>query len=65
MNILILGSGATGSITAKILAGFENIKKVIVGDINENNAKKFLIPDPKIDFKIIDATKKEDVLKML
>ena len=65
MNILVLGSGAAGSIAAKILAGFNNIAKIIVGDINEKNAKKFLVPDPKIEFKIIDAAKKEEVLEIL
>ncbi|OGZ07345.1 MAG: hypothetical protein A3D65_00770 [Candidatus Lloydbacteria bacterium RIFCSPHIGHO2_02_FULL_50_13] len=61
MKVFIVGSGATGSVTAKLLAGFANIKKVIVGDVNEKNAKKFLVPDPKVEFKIIDASKKEEM----
>lgn len=65
MKVLILGGGATGSVTAKILAGFGNVEKIYLGDISEKNAKQFLVPDPKIDFKILDATKKDDVLKHL
>lgn len=61
MNVLILGSGATGSIIAKILADFEVVEKVYIGDINDRNAKGFLISHPKIIFKVLDATKKEEV----
>ncbi len=65
MKILILGGGATGSITAKILADFDIVKKVYVGDINDKNAKKFLATHPKIVFKLLDATKKEHVKEVL
>lgn len=65
MNILILGSGATGSIIARTLADFDIVEKVYIGDINNVNAKKFLISHPKIVFKIIDATKKKDVRNLL
>lgn len=65
MKILILGGGATGSITAKILADFDNVQKVYIGDINDKNAKKFLVSHPKIVFKILDATKKDDVKAVL
>lgn len=65
MKVLILGSGATGSVTAKLLADFDGIEKIILGDISEKEAKKFLVPHAKIEFKIIDATKKEKVLEAL
>ncbi|MDO8521407.1 MAG: saccharopine dehydrogenase NADP-binding domain-containing protein [bacterium] len=65
MKVFIVGSGATGSVTAKVLAGFPDIEQVIIGDINEKNAKKFLVPDPKIEFKILDATKKDEVVKQM
>ncbi|MDO8443069.1 MAG: saccharopine dehydrogenase NADP-binding domain-containing protein [bacterium] len=61
MNVLILGGGATGSIIAKTLADFETIERVYIGDINDKNAKRFLVSHPKIVFKVLDATKKEDV----
>lgn len=63
MKALIIGSGATGSVTAKVLAGFSAIEKVLVGDVSEKNAKKFLVPDPKIDFLVMDASKREEVMK--
>lgn len=65
MNILVLGGGATGSVAACALAESKKIKKVILGDISDKSAKKFLIPHPKVDFQIIDATKREDVLRAL
>jgi saccharopine dehydrogenase-like NADP-dependent oxidoreductase len=65
MNILVLGGGATGSVAACALAESKKIKKVILGDISDKSAKKFLIPHPKVDFRIIDATKRGDVLKAL
>jgi len=65
MNVLILGSGAAGSVMAKILAGFKGIEIIYLTDISEKAAKKFLSPDPKITFKILDATVKSDVLNAL
>ncbi len=62
MNVLILGAGATGSVAACILAESKKISKVILGDINDKNAKKFLVQHPKVEFRIIDATKKDQVL---
>lgn len=65
MNILILGSGAAGSVTAKILADFKNIEKIYLTDISEKAAKKFLTPHPKITFKVLDGTVKSEVLETL
>ncbi len=64
MNILIIGGGATGSIAAKFLADMESISKVIIGDVNEKNVKRFLIPNNKIEFKILDAKNKNEVLNI-
>ena len=65
MKILILGGGAAGSITAKILADFKDIEKIYLADISEKSAKRFLTPHPKIIFKVLDATVKSDVLEAL
>lgn len=63
MNILILGGGATGSIVAKVLADRKNVGKIIIGDINKKNVDKFLVPHPKIEFKLTDATNEASVLE--
>ena len=61
MKILIIGAGATGSIMAKLLAREKEVEQIICGDINLKRARKFIVPDQKITFKILDASKKEDV----
>lgn len=65
MKVCVVGSGATGSVTAKIMAGFPDSDHIIVGDINEKNAKKFLVPDPKIEFRILDASKRDELVKLI
>ena len=55
MKVLIIGAGATGSITAKLLSQRPEIEQVIIGDIDAHKAKKFINPDPKTVFKAIDA----------
>ena len=61
MKILIIGAGATGSIMAKLLAQEKEVEQIICGDIDLKRARKFIVPDPKITFKILDASKKDDV----
>ena len=55
MKILIIGSGAVGSIAAKFLAESTEVEQIILGDIDLQKAKKFIIPSPKIVFKTLDA----------
>ena len=55
MKILIIGAGAAGSIIAKLLADKTEVEQVIVGDIDQSKARKFLTPSSKITFKILDA----------
>ncbi len=63
MKILIIGAGATGSIAAKLLAGRPEVEAVIIGDIDARKTKKFIVPDPKISFKVIDATNAASVIE--
>jgi len=63
MKILIIGAGATGSIVAKLLAGRAEIEQITIGDIDANKAKKFITPDPKITFKLLDARDKKAVFE--
>lgn len=65
MKVFILGAGATGSIIAKLLAENSAVEQVLVGDINAKKARKFLLLHPKITFKTLDASKKEDVAAAL
>src|ERR1035437_1105929 len=65
MKVLIIGGGATGSITAKTLADLDIVEKVYVGDINDKNVKRFLVTHPKIVFKVLDANKRDDVIEVL
>ncbi len=55
MKILIIGGGAVGSIAAKFLTESNDVEQVVLGDINPQKAKKFIIPHPKITLKTIDA----------
>lgn len=63
MRILIIGAGAAGSITAKLLAGKPEIKQIVISDIDVKKARKFITPDPKITFKLLDARDKKAVLE--
>ena len=38
MRILVIGSGAVGTAAATLFAGVEDIKEVVIGDINLDNA---------------------------
>ncbi len=62
MNILVIGAGATGSVAACALAESKKVKKVILGDISDKSAKKFLMPHPKVEFRLLDATKRDQVV---
>ncbi len=63
MKVLIIGAGATGSIVAKLLAGRAEIKQIIISDIDAKKARKFITPDPKIVFKLLDARDGKAVLE--
>src|SRR3989344_4270664 len=63
MKVLIIGAGATGSIVAKLLSGKAEIGQVTICDIDVKKARKFITPDPKITFKIMDATDRKAVLE--
>jgi len=64
MRVLIVGAGATGSIMAKLLAQDKEVEQVICGDIDLKRARKFIVPDDKITFKVVDAQKKEDIVAL-
>ncbi len=64
MKVFIVGAGATGSIMAKLLAQEKDVEQVVCGDVDLKRARKFIVPDPKIVFKVVDAQKKEDVAVM-
>lgn len=55
MKILIIGSGAVGSIAAKFLTEAIEVEQIVLGDIDVQKAKKFIVPSPKITFKTLDA----------
>lgn len=63
MKVLIIGAGATGSITAKLLSGKPEIEQVVICDIDANKAKKFINPDPKTVFKVLDAKDSKAVVE--
>jgi len=63
MRVLIIGAGATGSIVAKLLAGRAEIKQIVISDIDAKKARKFITPDPKITFKLLDARDNKAVLE--
>lgn len=63
MKVLIIGAGATGSITAKLLAARPEVEAIAIGDIDAGKARKFIVSDPKVSFKIIDAKDGKAVLE--
>ena len=62
MKVLVIGAGAVGSIIAKFLAQDKDIEGVICGDISLKQARRFMVPDPKVVLKILDASQKDAVL---
>ena len=55
MKVIIIGAGAAGSIIAKFLCDSDKVEQVLVGDIDQAKAKKFLIQHPKLSFKEANA----------
>jgi len=64
MKVLIIGAGAAGSIIAKLLSDRVEVEQVIIGDIDQAKARKFLIPSPKITFKVLDAKDPQSIVSV-
>lgn len=65
MKVFIVGAGGTGSIIAHLLANHASVEAVTVGDMDAQRARKFILPNPKIHFKIINARHTHELAKEL
>lgn len=65
MRVLIIGSGAVGSVIAKFLNMNKKVKQIICGDINLKRTRQFVnFKSKKITFEMIDATDEIQIKKV-
>ena len=65
MKIFIVGGGSTGSIIAHILASHQSVENVTIGDAAPERARKFIVQNPKIALRLIDAKNTHELAKAL